>query len=227
MASRKVFMVKQTQGERAFWNDTEMAAYFAAKPADPRVIDFVNEQYPEPAGLAALDLGCGGGRHSELLASRGFDVVSVDPNPGMRDATRKRLASKGLTAAVLEGEILSIPLADNSADLVVTTGVLHQANTSHEYELALDELSRVMKRGAYVCLNVFTNSAWDDSYRVVSDDSLSVMTAEDLPMTLWPRQRLVDELSRRDIQLVSDYPEDIRQENTGERAVYRGNFQRV
>lgn len=219
-------MVKQTQGEKCFWNDADMAAYFAAKPADPRIRDFVAAHYAHPGGLSALDLGCGGGRHSELLAESGFNVISVDPNEGMRRATQTRLAAKGLTATIHEGEILAVPSHDEQFDLVVTTGVLHQANTSAEYEEALSELHRVMKRGAYVCLNIFTNAAWDPTYRTVSEDGYSVMTAEDLPMTLWPRDHFVERMYEHGFILVLDYPEEVRPENTGARAVYRANFQK-
>lgn len=220
-------MVKQTQGEKNFWNDADMAAYFAAKPADPRIRDFVATHYEHPSGQTALDLGCGGGRHSEFLAESGFDVVSVDPNEGMRRATQMRIAAQGLTATIREGEILAIPSPDEQFNLVVTTGVLHQANTSAEYEQALSELNRVMKRGAYVCLNIFTNAAWDPTYRTVSEDGYSVMTAEDLPMTLWPRDHFVERMEGHGLGLVSDYPEEVRPENTGARAVYRANFQKL
>lgn len=219
-------MVKQTQGEMSFWNDAEMAAYFAAKPADPRIREFVATHIEDLGGQSALDLGCGGGRHSEFLAELGFDVVSVDPNEGMRRATQMRLASRGLDAVIREGEILAIPADDEEFNLVVTTGVLHQANSSAEYEQALSELYRVMRRGAYVCLNIFTNSAWDPAYRTVSEDGYSVMTAEDLPMTLWPKDHFVDRMEDHGFTLVSDYPEEVRPENTGQRAVYRANFKK-
>jgi ubiquinone/menaquinone biosynthesis C-methylase UbiE len=220
-------MVKQTQGEKLFWNDEEMAAYFAAKPADTRIIDFVETRYAEPSGLKALDLGCGGGRHSEFLAAYGFDVLSVDPNPGMRSATTTRLEALGLTAKVIDGEILAIPAKNDEFDLIVTTGVLHQANTSAEYARAIDELSRTLKIGGHVCLNIFTNRVWDTKYTVTSTDGYSVITAEGLPMTLLPKETFVEMMGKSGLSLTSDYPEDLRQENTGPRAVYRANFTKV
>jgi len=39
-----------------------------------------------------LDLGCGTGRHAELLADRGFEVVGVDRSPHMIEQARARAA---------------------------------------------------------------------------------------------------------------------------------------
>jgi 2-polyprenyl-3-methyl-5-hydroxy-6-metoxy-1,4-benzoquinol methylase len=44
-----------------------MVNYFAEKPADPRIVERL-ESYMPSAEPRALDLGCGGGRHSEMLA---------------------------------------------------------------------------------------------------------------------------------------------------------------
>jgi SAM-dependent methyltransferase len=49
------------------------------------------------AGSQVLEVGCGTGKLTELLATRGLQIVAVDPGPNMIQAARKRL---GATDAV-------------------------------------------------------------------------------------------------------------------------------
>ncbi|MBL8955602.1 MAG: class I SAM-dependent methyltransferase [Myxococcaceae bacterium] len=46
------------------------------------------------AGARALDLGCGDGRHCELLRARGFEVVGVDFTPQAVALCRRRFAAR-------------------------------------------------------------------------------------------------------------------------------------
>lgn len=215
-----------TQSERQFWNSPDITRYFESKPADPRIVSFMERFTEAHPHARVLDLGCGGGRHSELLASLGHKVTSIDVNPAMLVTTHARLSALGLVADIHEGSILAIPVDDEEFDVVVTTGVLHQANTIEEYTLALDELARVTKPSGHVLLNTFTNKAWDDTYHVVSSDGYSVLTQEGLPQTLLPRQTFVSMMGAVGFELTSDQGEEIKQENTGSRSVFRAFFQK-
>lgn len=46
-----------------------------------REIDFLVRHLPQPAYRSVMDLGCGTGRHSNLLALRGYQVTGLDVNP--------------------------------------------------------------------------------------------------------------------------------------------------
>jgi ubiquinone/menaquinone biosynthesis C-methylase UbiE len=208
-----------------FWNSQDIVAYFAGKPADPRIEAFL-DQYETTLGKRALDLGCGGGRHSELLASRGFSVSSVDINPQMLAATKERLRRAKLPGDIREGSILHIPYHSDTFDVVVTTGVLHQAETTAEYDMAIAELNRVTKKHAFILLNIFTNKDWDNTYETVSKDGFSVRTKEGLLMTLLPREAFISLMKKHDFELIDDQGEDSKMENTGPRTVYRAFFQK-
>ena len=208
-----------------FWNSQDITTYFANKPADPRIEDFLNGYQITPQ-KRALDLGCGGGRHSELLAKRGFTVASIDVNPEMLATTKERLVRVGLKAEIREGSISHIPYQDAAFDIVVTTGVLHQAKSTEQYDQAIAELARVMKFGAYVLLNIFTNKDWDDTYTTVSEDGFTVRTKEGLLMTLLPRETFLSLMEKHGLMLTDEQGEDTKMENTGPRTVYRAFFQK-
>lgn len=215
------------KAEQQFWNDEQMTAYFAAKPADPRVEERLR-QIPDIQGKVALDLGCGGGRHTELLCQLGFDTYGCDVNPGMIGFTRNRIAgyypNEDITHRVMYGSILTIPFADETFDALITTGVLHQAKSLEEYRQAIHELVRVMKRCGVVTLNIFTNAVWDDSYTPIEGHPYTVITREGLPMTLLPKELFYTLMEAEGLQLETELAEDIKLENTGPRAVLRSNF---
>ena len=211
--------------DMAWWNTADTAAYFAAKPADPRIVSFL-ETYDMPADARALDLGCGGGRHTEMLARHGFEVTAVDVNPGMLAATSARLGALGLEADVRPGSIVGIPAEDQAFDIVVSTGVLHQATSVAEYRDAAKEVARVLREGGYLLQNVFTNLAWDETYEVVSDDGQTVRTQEGLLMTLLSRDQFVGIMQDAGLELAAEQSHDVVGENTGPRAVYRTFFRK-
>lgn len=78
------------------------------------VVDLLD---PQP-GERILDLGCGDGTLTELIAARGVDVVGVDASPEMVAAARHR----GVRAEVVDAT--SLPL-DGEFDAVFTNAVLH------------------------------------------------------------------------------------------------------
>lgn len=216
-----------TSAENTFWNADETVAYFKSKPPDPRIVGFIDGHFPDTTDMHALDLGCGGGRHSELLASRGFELSSIDVNPAMIAITTARLRTAGLKGRVGYGSILSIPYPDSTFDVVVTTGVLHQAKDSKEYDLAIGELARVLKVGGYALLNIFTDTVWDKTYTRSEADPRAVITHEGLPMTLLSSTELNERMRVQDLRCVENYGEDIKLENTGPRAVYRAHYQKI
>jgi len=112
---------------------------FLEEPVVRRLIDAL------PAGCA-IDAGCGTGRHSAYLASRGHRVIGVDATDGMLEIARLRLPG----ARFLRGDMQSLPIESASADLLVCALAL-----THVAELgtSLREFARVVKPGGRVILS--------------------------------------------------------------------------
>ncbi|MFT5686516.1 MAG: ubiquinone/menaquinone biosynthesis C-methylase UbiE, partial [Myxococcota bacterium] len=64
--------------------------------------------------LEILDAGCGTGQFSEVLLPHVRALQCVELNPGMLDVARHKLA--GATVTLHLGDLLDLPLADNSVD---------------------------------------------------------------------------------------------------------------
>ena len=98
----------------------------------------------DPAGLRAVDIGCGGGFLAEEFARLGCLVVGIDPSEVSVRTARGHAESSGLSVgyAVAAGERL--PLADESVDLAYCCDVLE--HVSH-LDRVIEETMRVLKPG--------------------------------------------------------------------------------
>ena len=65
-----------------FWEQPETVEWFATPGPDLRLLKLIRDS-GRPHEVRVLDLGCGGGRNTTLLAERGFDVYAIDASPAM------------------------------------------------------------------------------------------------------------------------------------------------
>ncbi|MCU1263864.1 MAG: putative methyltransferase YodH [Acidobacteria bacterium] len=107
---------------------------------------FASHPPPVSRGSSILDAGCGTGLLTlALLRAVNFPVsiTSLDLSASSVTATRKAVAqSEGRRSDVnfMQGNVLSLPFADNSFDFVVTSGALEYM----PLEDGLNELARVI-----------------------------------------------------------------------------------
>ena len=95
-----------------------------------------------------VDLGCGTGRFSELLAGHfGARVVAVEPSQKMVDQARRKLATDAVMLQRAFAEAL--PLADGCVDLVFMSMIYHHLTNP---AVVARECRRVLRQGGYVCM---------------------------------------------------------------------------
>jgi ubiquinone/menaquinone biosynthesis C-methylase UbiE len=93
-----------------------------------------------------LDVGCGAGPASVVLASQGARVKAIDTVPRMVNLTRQSAKERGLSSLIEPsvGDVHSLRFADNTFDAVVAIGVVYWL---HSPRRALREIMRVLKPG--------------------------------------------------------------------------------
>ena len=77
------------------------------------------------AGLLVLDAGCGGGRYARLAGRAGARVVGVDLSAAVDKAAA---LCEGLPdVAIVQADLLDLPLAERTFDLAFSIGVMHHS----------------------------------------------------------------------------------------------------
>jgi ubiquinone/menaquinone biosynthesis C-methylase UbiE len=95
-----------------------------------------------------IDLGCGTGRFSELLATHfAARVIAIEPSQKMLDQARQKLESGNVALQRASAEAL--PLADCCADLVFMSMIYHHLTNPR---LVAEECHRVLRGGGQVCI---------------------------------------------------------------------------
>jgi len=82
-------------------------------------------------GKLVLDAGVGTGRHSEILADWGAQVVGIDLSTSV-DVAYENL-KRFENAVVLQANIGDLPFKPNSFDIISSIGVLHHTPDTKEY----------------------------------------------------------------------------------------------
>jgi 2-polyprenyl-6-hydroxyphenyl methylase/3-demethylubiquinone-9 3-methyltransferase len=97
-----------------------------------------------PAGLTALDVGCGGGLLAEEFARLGFQVTGIDPSAPSLTAARAHAAEAGLSIDYRQATAESLPFEAGTFDVVYCCDVLEHVA---DVPLVIRESARVLKPG--------------------------------------------------------------------------------
>jgi ubiquinone/menaquinone biosynthesis C-methylase UbiE len=120
-------------------------------------LQIVGEQLCEAldlrAGSKVLDVAAGNGNATLAAARRWCDVTSTDYVPALLKRGRERAAAEHLTVEFREADAESLPFADASYDVVLSTfGVMF----TPDQDKAASELARVCKSGGKIGLANWT-----------------------------------------------------------------------
>ena len=89
---------------------------------------------------SALDLGCGPGFFSILLAQNGFKVTAIDLSDGMLQQAKELCQKRKLNVNLLKADVQNPPFTPESFDLIVSRNVfwdLPDLNTAYKNALKL------------------------------------------------------------------------------------------
>lgn len=112
------------------------------------------------AGVSLLDVGCGRGGPSVVLAQRfGYDVTGVDLVAHNVDLARRNAENAGIDASFLVGDAQRLPIATDSVRACV---VLDAAPYVGDKRALLSELARVLEPGGVLAMSDLLRSETAD-----------------------------------------------------------------
>ena len=118
-------------------------------------------------GISAIDIGFGTGFPLTELAMRlgnTCKVIGIDLWKAAINRTNKKIRFYGITnIEILEGSAENIPLDNNFADLIVSNNGL---NNVDNFEQALSECSRIIKRKGQFIQTINLNSTMIEFYEI-------------------------------------------------------------
>ncbi|THB64222.1 MAG: class I SAM-dependent methyltransferase [Desulfovibrio sp.] len=112
-------------------------------------LDLLRRNMTAPPGARILDLGCGTGFLSLLLAELGFKVTGIDLSEEMRALAASKAAEKGLALELMDGDAENPDFPEASFDGVISR---HLAWTLPDPQGAAQNWKRVLKPGGIVLI---------------------------------------------------------------------------
>lgn len=105
-----------------------------------------------PTSVLLADLGCGNGASTEILARQpGVRVISLDASIASLVALQGRVRATGTGSGVqpIAGDMLAVPLAEESCDVVWAEGSVYAVG----FIEALAAWRRLLRPGGYIVVN--------------------------------------------------------------------------
>ena len=140
------------------------------------------------AGKRVLDVACGEGYGSALLARTAREVTGVDVAPAAIAHARKEYAGLA-NARFAEASCTELPFADASFDLVVSFETLEHITGQERF---LDEIARVLAPGGVLLLSSPDKREYSDKRNFVNEFHLKELYREELAALVSARFAAID-----------------------------------
>jgi ubiquinone/menaquinone biosynthesis C-methylase UbiE len=103
-------------------------------------------------GKIALNIGCGAGNESLILAYYGAHCIGMDITVQAADAANRLMKKVGTNGYGIQGDARFLPLESESIDLIYSSGVLHH---SPDIRRSVEEIHRVLKPGGHTYIMLY------------------------------------------------------------------------
>ena len=103
-------------------------------------------------GKVLIDIGCGSGMSGAMLGYRGAHYIGIDHSGYAAACTLRHIRGVEADGFTVQGNAESLPIRDNSVDVVYSNGVLHH---TPNFLTAMDEAYRVLKPGGKAIIALY------------------------------------------------------------------------
>jgi len=156
----------------------------------------------------ALDIGCGNGRHTALLADRSTRTLGLDASRSLLSIARDRVPD----AAFIEGDAASLPIAAQTVDLALYVATLHHLPDRRLRIRSLDELARVLTPDGTALISVWSTThdrfdTEDESVGFDTDVEWTLPGGETVPRFyhIYAPEEFESDLDESDLSIVESF----------------------
>lgn len=210
ICNTKYKIITKEEENNIYWEQDDVnKAFRERKPSEyiTKVIDKLDVKNKK-----CLDVGCGGGRYSRYLYSKDASVLAIDKYKEMFDDKINENIN------FINAEMSKLPILSNNYDLVLSIGVIHNATSALEFDNAISELYRVVKKEGTVILSIFTNDVITDDLKYIGNNLYFIDNRE--PMILYSKKEINNILNKVGFKNISVIDEHITDVGSGNRYVY-------
>jgi len=159
-----------------------------------------------------IDIGCGGGRYTRYLMKRGANVLAIDKYPEMiGDVNLQKIN-------FIECNMDNIPVKNDSYDLAMCIGVIHNSVTISEFENTIKEIYRITNKKGNILLSLFTNDVITDDLTLYGENLYQVKDRP--PMVLLSKKQISEILKINNLKIIKEVDEHVTDVGGGKRNVY-------
>jgi 2-polyprenyl-3-methyl-5-hydroxy-6-metoxy-1,4-benzoquinol methylase len=137
--------------------------------------------FADIAGRKVLEVGCGMGFHTELMARAGAKVTAIDISPKSVAATKARLRIRGVSADVREVDAETISFKDEF-DFIWSWGVIHHSSRTGR---VLRNLHAALKPGGQLRFMVYSLDGMQAYSVMMTRYMFGFWTGRSLDELLW------------------------------------------
>ncbi len=150
---------RHTPSHQLRMDETQIARYMSPSAESEFPLEYAYALLGDIRGRTVLDLGCGSGENSVLLARRGAEVIGVDISESLLSLARQRLAVNGCADAAVRFVPASahrLPIPDESVDVVLGIAILHHL----DLDATSREVLRVLRPGGRAIFKEPVRDSW-------------------------------------------------------------------
>jgi SAM-dependent methyltransferase len=142
---RSRYEAEHTSDSTLLTTRRNLARYHNPPLETPYPLEYTCALLGDLRGKTVLDLGCGSGANTLLLAGRGAQVYGIDISESLIAIARRRLRINRISEVVnfIVCSAHQVPLAAESVDVVLGVAILHHL----DLEIVSREVKRVLRKG--------------------------------------------------------------------------------
>lgn len=133
----------------------------------------VIDKWKQKGYKKVLDLGCGIGRHSILLAKNGFDVYACDLSEQGIDKLNKIVEKEKLSITTTISDMLNIPYDPEFFDAVVAFRSIYHTD-DEGIKNTINNINKVLKIGGEALITFNSKNSWSfkNAENFISDNTI-------------------------------------------------------